>query len=463
MSLSSELVSQFVKATKDDTKKKSETTVYGTTVEYNGATYVQLDGAELLTPVTTTTDVAAGERVAVMIKNHTATITGNVSSPSAKSSDVKEMGDQISEFQIIIADRVTAEQARIDKLVAENVTITKKMTAYEADIDKLAAKDVTIEETLTAAEASIESLQTGKLDAEFAKVTYAEIKNLEAINQKVYNLDATYGEFAELSASKFKAIEADILDLDTGKLSAIEAEIKYANIDFTNIGEAAIEHFYATSGLIEDVVVDNGTITGHLVGVTIKGDLIEGGTVVADKLVIKGEDGLYYKINTDGVTTESEQTEYNSISGSVITAKSITATKISVSDLVAFDATIGGFNITEKSLYSGVKASADNATRGVYLDSDGQFAVGDSEKFIKYYRDPETGKYKLDISAQSIKLSASDRNIEDVIEDLADVRIGTRNLIRNSRNLIFEDYYFPGPSGVLGDGVVGAMVLGKEN
>ena len=45
------------------------------------------------------------------------------------------------------------------------------------------------------------------------------------------------------------------------------------------------------------------------------------GGLIADKLVVKGENGLYYKLNTDGVTTETEQTEYNSLNGSVITAK----------------------------------------------------------------------------------------------------------------------------------------------
>ena len=54
MSLSSDLISEFVKVTKDDEKQKSETIVYGTTVVYEGSTYVKLDGSELLTPVSTT-------------------------------------------------------------------------------------------------------------------------------------------------------------------------------------------------------------------------------------------------------------------------------------------------------------------------------------------------------------------------------------------------------------------------
>ena len=72
MALSSELISQFVKATKDDSSNdNNESTVYGTVKEYNGKKYVQLDGSDLLTPISSTTDTKADERVTVMIKNHT--------------------------------------------------------------------------------------------------------------------------------------------------------------------------------------------------------------------------------------------------------------------------------------------------------------------------------------------------------------------------------------------------------
>ena len=88
MSLSSELISQFVKTTNDKKERKTESTVYGTTVEYNGKMYVRLDGSELLTPVSTTADTINGERVSVTIKNHMATVTGNFSSPAARVDDV---------------------------------------------------------------------------------------------------------------------------------------------------------------------------------------------------------------------------------------------------------------------------------------------------------------------------------------------------------------------------------------
>ena len=298
MALSDDLISQFVKVTKDKTKDKGETIVYGTvqkSVAPNGLNYVKIDGSDLLTPISSTTVISANDRVTVMLKNHSAVVTGNLSSPAARSSDTVD----ILSFNIM--------NARIDTL-------------------------------------------------------------------------------------------------ETTKLSAADIEGKYANIDFSNISKATMAAFYMNSGLIQNAIVGDSTITGKLVGVTIGGDLIENSTIKAGKLVINGADGLYSKLNTDGMTTEDEQTNQNSLDGSIVKAKSIAATKISITDLFAFGATIGGFIITDSALYSGVKSDANNITRGIYLGKDAQAAIGDETSYIKYYKDSE-GNYKLDISADNITLS----------------------------------------------------------
>lgn len=252
------------------------------------------------------------------------------------------------------------------------------------------------------------------------------IDNIDA--SKVLNIDTVIANNAEFVNTKTKvleveqsmtAAEARIGTLETTTLKSTEADIKYANIDFSNIGKAAMEYFYAHSGLIKNVVVGDQQITGELIGVTIKGDLIEGNTIVAEKLVIKGDDGLYYKLNTDGMGVEAEQTEYNSLNGSIIRAKSITAAKIAVDDLVAFDATIAGFNITDKAIYSGVKESALNTTRGIYLDKDGQIAFGDSNNYLRFFKD-SSGRYKLEISAESMNFSSTGASVEDTINDIND-------------------------------------------
>lgn len=313
MELPKKLVNEFAKVTNDSETPKTETTVYGTIVKNGDSVYAKFDGSDLTTPVSTTTDIEDGDRVTVLVKDHTAVVTGNMTSPSARTDDVQAMDEKF--------------------------------------------------------DAEIGSLKVGKLSADEAKITYATIKNLEATDAKI------------------------------DKLAATDFNAKYAKIDFANINMAAVEKLFTESGIIKNLVASDTQITGELVGVTIKGDLIEGNTVVADKLVIKGEDGLFYKLNVDGMTQEvqAEQTEYNSLNGSIITAKSITATKIAVEDLVAFDATIGGFKIGSGAIYSDVKESINNTTQGIYLGKDGQIAIGDGNNYLKYYK-TSNGTYKLELA-----------------------------------------------------------------
>lgn len=387
MTLSEELISQFVKATKDSTEPSKETVVYGTVV-YDGKPYVKFDGSDLLTPISTTTDVKDGERVTVMVKNHTAIVTGNISSPAARTDDVKKTATKIDEFENVMAHKVTTEDleavnGNIDNLIAKLASISKLDTA-QAEIDDLRAEfaDLTYvnADEINALTAKIESVE-----AIFGTFTDVSTEDLEALNAEIATLKGYTASFTYVSAEVLEAVRATVKQLDVDKLSAKDADFKYVNIDFANIDKAWMEEFYAKSGLINYVVSEDVTVTGYLVGVTIKGDIIEGGTIVADKLVIQGDDGLYYKLNTNGETVQTEQTDRNSLNGSVITAKSITAEKVSITDLVAFGATIGGFKITDNAIHSGVKSSVHNTTRGVYLDNDGQFALGDSNQFLRYF------------------------------------------------------------------------------
>ena len=270
---------------------------------------------------------------------------------------------------------------------------------------------------------ALEKVVAGKVDTKELTAIKGDITNLHT---KTLDIDKT-----------LTAQSAKIKDLDTKKLSAEDAELKFANIDFSNIGKAAMEYFFAKSGLIKDVTIGDATITGELVGVTIKGSLIEGDTIVADKLVIQGEDGLYYKLNTDGKTVEKEQTDYNSLNGQVIQAKSVTAEKIDVKDLVAFGATIGGFKIGLNSLFSGVKESVDNTTRGIYMDTDGQFALGDTSQYFKYYKNAD-GQYVIDISAASVRFGVNGKSVEEALTEIKD-EVATILHIESSRGTAFKN------------------------
>jgi glycerate kinase len=78
------------------------------------------------------------------------------------------------------------------------------------------------------------------------------------------------------------------------------------------------------------------------------------------------------------------------------------------------------------------------------MDSQGQVAFGDGRNFLKYYKD-QNGEYRLEISAASVRLSTTNKTIEETVDDaVSGIGVGARNLIRNSANLIFDNYYFSG-------------------
>lgn len=473
----------------------------GTVKVLDGKNYVQIDGSTTITPVAVSSvGLKDGNRVSCTIKDHRLSVIANMSDPSVNKTEVDEVKTKIIEVNTLIAEKVStkdfeakiadienlkADKATIENLKADMLTVDRadmryasidNLNATNAEItnikagmltvDAAAAKYATIDnlkvtnetvtnlqgtysnfektttEQLKATQAAIDHLDADKLDANDAEIKYATIKNLNAVSANVTALDAKQANFETATADNFRAANASIDSLKADKMNVTDANAKFANIDFANITEAAVKKIFSDSGIIKDLVVDEGKITGELVGVTIKGDLIEGGTVVADKLVVKGSNGLYYKLNTDGVTTEAEQTEYNSLNGSVITAKSITATKISVSDLVAFGATIAGYTIKDHALYSGAKASATNSTRGVYMNDSGEFSVGDANNYIRFWKDTD-GSYKLALSASDIIMSSSGKTVEGAIKDAQDaanaanskasnISVGGRNYVLNS-------------------------------
>lgn len=409
MGLSNDLLSQFAKITNDKTKNKKESSTYGTVKVVGDTTYVKLDGSDLLTPYSSTADVKDGDRVQVTIKNHNATITGNLSSPSARTDDVKE-----------IDNKVTAHGNTITAIDNNITSINNNITEIGNTVNSQGNQITQINDVVKSQGNTINSLNNtvdtqGNTITSINNTVNSQGNTIETMNNdiKIYNssFQITDGVVTGIKGIDTDWIKTEDLEADHAAINSLDT--KYANIDFTNIGKAAIEQFYSTSGIIKDLVIGDTTVTGKLVGVTIVGDQIEVGTLKADKLVIQGTNGLYYKLNTDGETITSEQTEYNSLNGSIITAKSVTAEKVNVTDLVAFGATIGGFKITDNSIYSGVKESATNTTRGIYLDNTGQIAFGDASNFIKFYKD-ENGVYKLDISARQITFGASNTSIEDV-------------------------------------------------
>ena len=415
MALDADLIKKFVEVTNDtNTSKETSNNIYGTAKVTDTGIYVQLDGSDILTPVSMATDAKDGDRVLVTIENHKARISSNITSPASGRGATDLYSETVDESgNLVVSGELRAAKEYVDTLIADDVT-TGSLKASVGYIDDLTANDITAE-SIKANEADIKSLKTDKadvkdLEANYAHITKGVIDNATIDQAKVNNLNANYAHISDGVIDNAQIDHANVKDLDT----------TYATIDFANINQAAVEKLFSDSGIIKDLIVSEGKITGELVGVTIKGDLIEANSLKADKLVVLGEDGLYYKLNVNalGEATASSDPKYQTgLDGSAIVANSITAEKVAVDDLVAFDATIGGFNITENSIYSGVKSSVGNTTRGIYLDNTGQFSFGEGTNFITYYKSTD-GTYKLAISADNIKLGSG-----IVLNDVADEAI----------------------------------------
>lgn len=209
-----------------------------------------------------------------------------------------------------------------------------------------------------------------KISAEQADIKYATIADLNALS----------GKFDTLSA---KAITTDNIAAVTAKLgymTAEQADIKYANIELTNIDTANVATLFAKVGLIDRATVVEGHITGFLDSVEVNANKITAGTLVADRILLKGsESGLLYALNNLGELTS---TTVDSLDGYVLTdrtinadkivANSITANELDVENIFADNAVISTITsqsafinaISTNSVVVGIKNTVDNLSVG---------------------------------------------------------------------------------------------------
>lgn len=497
MALSQDIKSQFAKAMTPK-KEPTEKTVNGTFKIINGKEYVQLDGSDILTPVKSTVVADTGDRVSVLIKDHNALVNGNITFPAARGKDLDNMKDEVDEFGNTVKmldsnvqlqeasikaintniqtmdatiqiheSTIQSQDSRILALDSSVATINSQISSINSDISiqgsRIDSMDDTIEshgnsikefnDTIVSVNNKVESYdntikQMGNDIEEFNTTIKAQNAQITAIDTKVQSYDSTLitlGSDVVILNSAFQIVDGKLTGLseaviDSLKTGTLNAE--YATIDFSNIGEAAVEKLFTESGIIKDLVMSEGQVTGELIGVVIKGDLIEANTIRADSLVIRGENGLYYRLNHTGETIEAQQTDQNSLNGQLITAKTITANKIAVEDLVAFGATIGKFIIGQDALYSAGKGNVDATTPGIYLGSDGQMCVGDDKNAIKFYKDEE-GNWKLGIRADTLQFGADGISVEMAMGSMTTTiqNSGGSNLLRNSVGYAGLDFW----------------------
>ena len=472
MALSKNLISDFVKATTDDKKTAEETTLYGTIVEYNGSKYVRLDGSDMLTPYTATVAAKAGERVRVSVGKHSATVTGNVSSPAARTGDVEELGRKVDTFDVVVANKATikdleVERARVDDLVADNVVIKNQLTADSAEIKDLKADNVDIKGKLTARDAEIENLKANKIDAEVVSANYATIKNLEATQASVKELSANKANITDLTAATGRIDKLESKDIETDKLIANKANItdltaatgridnlesknietdnlvaKKADIDLANVNNAWINKGVLKDGSIGSAAIHEGAVTNAKIAdatieaakiKSINADSIVAGTIKTERLIITGPDGQDSIVKAINIA--------NGVSEAEVNGQKIQAASIDVVDLSAFQAKIAQFDMSQNAIYSG-KLAINDPTSGVYISTTG-LGLGDGaltskkESPIQMYAD---GVFKLKGKNSSLEFNP----VTDMLDiNVSNFRIGSKEAatVDNTIKSTLEQFY----------------------
>lgn len=472
MALSKNLISDFVKATTDDKKTAEETTLYGTIIEYNGSKYVRLDGSDMLTPYTATVAAKAGERVRVSVGKHSATVTGNVSSPAARTGDVEELGQKVDTFDAVVANKATikdleVERARVNDLVADNVVIKNQLTADSAEIKDLKADNVDIKGKLTARDAEIENLKANKIDAEVVSANYATIKNLEATQASVKELSANKANITDLTAATGRIDKLESKDIETDKLIAGKADItdlaaatgriddlesknietdnlvaKKADIDLANVNNAWINKGVLKDGSIGSAAIHEGAVTNAKIAdatieaakiKSINADSIVAGTIKTERLIIAGPDGQDSIVKAINIA--------NGVSEAEVNGQKIQAASIDVVDLYAFQAKIAQFDMSQNAIYSG-KLAINDPTSGVYISTTG-FGLGDGsltskkESPIQMYAD---GVFKLKGKNSSLEFNP----VTDMLDiNVSNFRIGSKKAatVDNTIKSTLEQFY----------------------
>lgn len=271
---------------------------------------------------------------------------------------------------------------------------------------------------LTADKAYIENLKAsiadfGYLTAKEADIKYATIDSLKVVDGKIDNLQTIAITTNNLSA---KVADLGYLKVDT-------ADLKYANIELSNIDVANVGTLFANVGLIDRATIVDGHVTGFLDSVEVNANKITAGTLVADRILLKGsENGLLYALNNIGKLTS---TTVDTLDGYVLTdrtinadkivASSITTNELNVDSIFADSAVVSKIfaqNITATGVISGAtlvgaSISANKGTIGGFGIFDNWLVGSYEENGYQYQVEINTDKSYTDANGRTYAIYAN--------------------------------------------------------
>ena len=345
MGLSSELASQFAKVTNDSSRNTNGTKLYGTITMLGEVPHVKLDGTEELTPISRTVEVAEGDRVEVMIANHSATVTGNLTDPSIGVVRAGNLESKITQ---------TAEEIRLEvSNLGQNLQSSIDQTASEirtevSDLDGRLSENVTniengiredLSNSITSLSSEITALedQTSQINASIESLTF----NVSELDSKITQ---TATEIRSEVSAKVTDLNATIVNTETGIRDTINVEV--ANLDSkitqtaTSIETEVSAKFETVDGEIEKFSKFKQTVEGFSfmgTGGTVKisgGDINLTGAITFTDL----DSETQGKINDATTTANNAETVATNAQEAAVSAQSIAESAESLASTASTDA-----------------------------------------------------------------------------------------------------------------------------
>ena len=358
MGLSSELASQFAKVTNDSSRNTNGTKLYGTITMLGEVPHVKLDGTEELTPISRTVEVAEDDRVEVMIANHSATVTGNLTDPSIGIVRAGNLETRIEQT----AKQITLTAEDLEKKLTASITETAEGIRSEvSDLDGRLSENITtvengirndmanslasMSDTLTGLSNDLTGL--GKDLTGLEESTNSSIStinaSIESITLNVSNLDSKITQTAAEIRSEVSAevtdLNATIVNTETGIRDTINVEV--ANLDSkitqtaTSIQTDVSAKFKTVDGEIEKFSKFKQTVEGFSFMGT-------GGTVKISGGDINLTGAISFSDLSDATTKQQEINAISSTANSALStansASSTASSALSAANSAASDA-----------------------------------------------------------------------------------------------------------------------------
>ena len=271
------LLSEFIKAT-NDTKETKDTQLYGTVISQGDSKYVMIDGSDIVTPVKTTTDIKDNERVVVNIKGHIATVTGNLSNPSAGGDRVTNAEDKINVFDDLFAGNITADN------IAANTITTDKLVANSITADKIAANSITTDKlvanSITADKIEANAITSKHIQSNTITSNHIAANTITADNIATGTITAGSGIIAEGAIGSAQISSLDVAKLEAGTIDTSRINISGADGHLRIKGNRLQVFDGLGNKAIERVSIGDVNGDGSKFGLRVRGS--DGETVIFD-------------------------------------------------------------------------------------------------------------------------------------------------------------------------------------